>query len=306
MSTAALGTGAPTTCIACGTAPVTDLTLRNGAPLLRCPDCGLGWWPWPAFDPADFYDQSYFQSDEAAKGYNDYRSLEAGVRRTARARLRRIARLAASPGRLFEIGCGTGVFLDEARAAGWQVAGIEVSAYAAAAARDRGLAVQAVGIEALAPPAASAYDCVVLWDVVEHLRDPAGALRAAVRLLKPGGVLALSTGDLGSWCARLSGVRWHLFNLPEHLYFFTRPALARLVDAAGAQVRVMVSEVNWVPLAYLAERLAKSLRGAAPARPDRPRAAWSRWVVPATLFDVVGVYAVRRPDRAAAGRSGLA
>lgn len=295
MSAVTVSTAAPPACVACGAPPVSRLTLRNGAPLLCCPRCGLGWWPWPAFEPAEFYDVDYFQSDQAPKGYNDYRSLEPGVRRTARARLRRIARLAAPPGRLFEIGCGTGVFLDEARAAGWQAAGLEVSPYAAAAARQRGLDVQAVGIEQLAPDCAGTCDCVVMWDVIEHLRDPAGALRAAVRLLRPGGVLALSTGDLGSWCARLSGSRWHLFNLPEHLFFFTRPSLARLVSAAGAQVRTMVSEVNWVPIAYLSERLAKSLRGAPAARPAESRAAWARWVVPATLFDVVGVYAVRQP-----------
>lgn len=295
MSALVVHAAAPAACVACGARPTTGFALRNGAPLLRCPGCGLGWWSWPAFEPAEFYDADYFQSDRAPKGYNDYRSLEAGVRRTARARLKRIARLIRPPGRLFEIGCGTGVFLDEARAAGWQVAGLEVSHYAAAVARQRGLDVQAVGIEQLAPDHAETCDCVALWDVIEHLRDPAGALRAAVRLLRPGGVLALSTGDLGSWCARLSGPRWHLFNLPEHLFFFTRPALARLVAAAGAQVRTMVNEVNWVPMAYLSERLAKSLRGATAASPAGPRA-WSRWVVPATLFDVVGVYSVRLPS----------
>jgi hypothetical protein len=108
--------------------------------------------------------------------------------------------------------------------------------------------------------------------------------------VRPGGVVALSTGDITSLCARLSGPRWHLFNLPEHLFFFSPPALWRLLRRAGCQVRRITREVQWVPLAYVLERLRKPLRNSPPAK--RRRRAPS-WVVPATLFDILGVYAIR-------------
>lgn len=283
-------TSAPQSCPVCAVPPTSTLRLRNGAPLLRCSRCGLGWWPWDAFDPAGFYDADYFQSETAPQGYNDYRSMEPGIRRTARARLRRLARLKpGGPGRLLDLGCGTGVFLDEARRAGWDVAGVEVSAYGVEEARRRGLAVErATADEAELAP--GSFDCVTLWDVIEHVGDPRRVLRVAAAALRPGGILALSTGDVTSLCARVSGAAWHLFTLPEHLFFFSPASLRLLMGQVGLRVVNVTREVNWVPLAYIVERLSKSLR--LPAWPRRlPGTGWS---VPATLFDVLGVYAVRR------------
>jgi SAM-dependent methyltransferase len=283
---------APRTCIACGEAPRPDFLLHNGSTLLRCPGCGLGWWDWPPLEPAEFYDESYFQSAGDPKGYDDYASLEAGVRRTARGRLRRLAKLvrrdkSGPPTTLFEIGCGTGVFLDEARKAGWTVAGAEVSRYAAERARARGLDARAAGVEELVLPP-DAFDVVAMWDVIEHLRDPAAALRTAAAAVRPGGCVAASTGDLGSTCARWSGARWHLFNLPEHLFFFTPASLSRLMSRAGASVERVTRELNWIPVSYALERLQKPLLGRTRFRAP----GWTtRLVFPATLGDVIGVYA---------------
>lgn len=290
---------APSRCLACGPdapRPRAALRLMNGRPLLQCPRCRLAWWDWPPFDPAALYDASYFQSPDSAAGYDDYAALEPGLRRTACGRLRRIARCQTprppAP-RLLEIGCGPGVFLDAAAAAGWEVHGIEVSAYAAEQARRRGHPVQCAASEALDLPG-EAYDAVAMWDVIEHLRDPARVLHAAARALRPGGVLALSTGDVTSLCARLCGARWHLFNLPEHLFFFSPAALRHLLAAAGLHVRLWTREVIWLPVTYLLERLRKS---AAPKwwRPAArsPSGVLGALLLPATLLDVLGVYAVR-------------
>ena len=291
---------APRRCPLCNSEPKRSFRLSNAALLLRCPRCALGWWPWPAFEPELFYDHQYFQSANLERGYGDYASLEPGLRRMARSRLRRIARvLEARPGdtapgtvstpRVFDIGCGTGCFLEEAGRAGWEAGGCEVSAHAAERARARGLVVTCTPIEQLDLPP-NRYDCITLWDVVEHLRDPLGVVAKAAGALRPGGVLALSTGDITSLCARLSGPHWHLYNLPEHLYFFSPGSLRKLLIRVGCRVRHVTREVSWVPLAYALERLGKSVSGR--ERPVRlPRGA--NWVVPATLFDVLGVYATR-------------
>jgi SAM-dependent methyltransferase len=291
---------APRRCLICGSEPRRSFRLSNAAPLLRCPRCALGWWPWPAFDPKLFYNRQYFQSADLKRGYSDYASLEPGLRHMARSRLLRIGKLlqarpantapgAVSAPRAFDIGCGTGCFLEEAGRAGWEAEGCEVSAHAAEQARARGLAVTCTPVEQLDLPPNS-YDCVALWDVVEHLRDPRDALAKAAGALRPGGVLALSTGDITSLCARLSGPCWHLFNLPEHLFFFSPNSLRRLLARVGCRVRRITREVSWVPLAYVLERLGKSLGGRG-RLVNLPRAA--NRVVPATLFDVLGVYATR-------------
>jgi len=309
----------PRVCPACRIPPIRSWRLANGEILLRCPRCGLGWWNWPAFEPELFYDADYFQSGRAAKGYDDYERLSAGLRRTARGRLARLARVlalnpaktagdAVRPPRLLDVGCGTGHFLDEARRAGWQTAGVEVSVYAAQRARERGHDVMTAAVEGLSL-SPGAYDCIAAWDVLEHVRDPAGMLAAMVSGVRPGGVVALSTGDLASLAARLCGARWHLFNLPEHLFFFTAAALNKLVGQAGGRMVEIAREVNWLPVSYLAERLRKSLGGAyaqadgarersaaghdAVLVADRPLGLLGRLALPATLLDILGVYAVR-------------
>ncbi len=296
---------APERCPNCDSRPRGRYRLRNGEPLLQCPRCRLAWWNWPEFEPAAFYDESYFQSADAQKGYDDYAALEPGVRRTARARLRRIARMlsgggprfaggwdarsvSGAGGRLLELGCGTGCFLDEAARAGWSVEGVEVSRFAAARAAQRGLSVRCAALEEF-EPSPGAFDCVALWDVVEHLRDPFAALTTAGRALRPGGVLALSTGDVTSLCATLTRQYWHLFNLPEHLFFFSPAALAGAFERAGCRLRCTTREVNWSPLAYLVERIAKPL-GLSRARLP---SALGATLLPATLFDVLGCYGVR-------------
>src|SRR4029450_5031425 len=87
-------------------------------------------------------------------------------------------------------------------------------------------------------------------------------------------------------CARLSGSHWHLFNLPEHLFFFSPRSLELLLNQAGCAVQSVAREVNWVPVSYLVERLAKPLGGRPPQTPLP-----AKWVIPATLLDVIGLYA---------------
>jgi hypothetical protein len=62
-------------------------------------------------------------------------------------------------------------------------------------------------------------------------------LAEAARVLKPGGSLVLTTGDVGSAYARRAGARWHLLEPPWHLYFFSRDTMAAMGRAAGLRVR---------------------------------------------------------------------
>jgi SAM-dependent methyltransferase len=249
----------------------------------------LAWWDWSSFDPGAFYDRDYYQSSVAAKGYADYASLEPGLTRTAHRRLDVIDRiLPHSRRRLLDVGCGTGVFLDAARDRGWLTSGIEPSPYAADQAQRRGHSVRTRAIESAAPdPKEPRCDCVTLWDCLEHVSDPLAALRASADRLEVGGVLALSTGDVVSLCAWLSGKRWHLYNLPEHLFFFSPRSLKLLLQRVDCRAIALRREVNWVSVEYAFQRLFKRA-GKANGRPDR---LCSRWFVPATLLDVVGIYA---------------
>lgn len=266
------------------------MRLATGDRLRRCPRCLLQWWDWPSIDPSAFYDRDYFQSASVERGYDDYAALEPSLRRTARGRVAAVRRMRPRAGRLLDVGCGTGTFLEAARAAGWQARGVEVSPYAAEQALRRGLDVECGAIESTVTRPGE-YDVITLWDVIEHLSQPARTLSTLSAALRPGGLLALSTGDVTSLCARLSGPWWHLYTLPEHLFFYSPESLRRLMRRAGLAPFRVTHDVTWFTIGYLWERLGKTVfRRRVPALP----AAAARMSVPATLLDVVTVYGLKR------------
>lgn len=210
--------------------------LRDHA-VTRCHSCGLA-----MLDPqpddhvlASIYDAAYF----IGAGDAELRAQAIELKReTAKLQLADIAATLPARGhdgdrRLLEVGCGLGTFLAEARNVGFDVTGLDVSATAIAAANRRlGEPRARCGTLEEANFPAGAFDVVVLADVIEHVRDPAAFLARARRLVKPGGGVFVATPSLDSLSARLMGRHWMEFK-PEHLFYFNRRSLTRLLEASG-------------------------------------------------------------------------
>lgn len=207
---------------------------REGT-LARCLECGMvSVDPLPSPEAALApYDASYFQGEA---GYRDYAGEERVFRAEFRRRLARM-RAAGAEGRLLDVGAATGAFLAEARSAGFDVAGIEPSP-AAETARSRGFDVFHGPIEAAAFAPAS-FDVVTIFDVLEHLVDPADVLGRIGGWLRPGGRLFVAVPDFGGWWARGSGARWPMVTPKEHLHYFTRRTLASMLRGAGFELESM-------------------------------------------------------------------
>ncbi len=194
-------------------------------------------------------------------------------------------------GRMLDVGCYLGLFLDVARARGWQTHGVEPSAWAARRAQEKKHQVVNAPLRAANLPAES-FDLVTLWDVIEHLHDPQGQLKEIHRLLKPGGIFGLSTMDAGCLFAKLAGRRWPWY-MRMHLYYFTRGTLTRLLQQAGFEVLEVETHKRVVSVRYLMEKVAALLGPLAPV---------GRWMgqpfgkvfVTVDLGDIVNVY-TRRP-----------
>jgi 2-polyprenyl-3-methyl-5-hydroxy-6-metoxy-1,4-benzoquinol methylase len=159
---------------------------------------------------------------------------------------------AAAPLRVLDVGCGRGDFLRfvAAREPASRRSGIEPDAERAAAARSADPAATiATGTVAEALEALSGeFDLVTLWDVFEHLDDPAGALRALAARLAPGGLVFVQTIHEDSIVPRLgralyaaTGGRWRAparrTHEPHHLVFFSRRGLRALAERSGLRVR---------------------------------------------------------------------
>lgn len=272
---------------------------KDGFDILRCPSCGTHFRAeLPAAEAlSEIYGPGYFSAEAGesdGQGYADYLGEEANHRLNARARLELLER-GRRPGRLLDVGCAAGFFLDEARKRGWTVTGVELAPDMAGHARERlGLDVR-VGLFADAELEPGSFDAVTMWDYVEHLVDPAGDLRRAAALLVPGGLLALSTGDVASVSARLAGRRWHLLTPRHHNFFFTRASLERAVRDAGFEVLRSRYSSSRYSVRYLLHKLRTLGDSSALERLSRSvgRTRLGGLAVPVNLFDIVTLLATR-------------
>lgn len=227
--------GAPP-CLVCGA----DAWTPHLGDLLRCTACSFVTADLAApIDPAALYSEEYFRGAE----YLDYAADEAFIKRTLQPRLDAVLARQRG-GRLLEIGSAYGFFLDLARAH-FDVVGFEVSAAAAAHARDRlGLDVRGDFLAASPASLGAPVDATVMLDVIEHLEHPDRVIAHIAEASRPGAVLLITTGDIGSWVARRRGRQWRLIHPPTHLHYFSRPTLSRLLARHGFQVR----DVRAVPV----------------------------------------------------------
>jgi SAM-dependent methyltransferase len=173
--------------------------------------------------------------------YDSYGGVDAGydadpVGRSYESR-RRVAFLKrfVARGRLLEIGCASGFFLEAADSAGFRVTGVEPSAEQAAIARARAGDVRAGFLEDLAFEP-GAFDVACAWHVLEHIPDPVDGLRRLHCALRPGGILALEVPNAGSRQAIRLGAAWPHWDPAHHLNHFTRDALVAAVRRAGFTV----------------------------------------------------------------------
>ena len=135
--------------------------------------------------------------------------------------------------RLLDVGAGAGLFLVNARAAGWQVEGVEIAEYGPVYARHHfGLDLVHGTIHDASFPNEH-FDVVMLQDTIEHVTNPRELLQEANRMLRPGGAVILSTPNLDSLGRRLFGTAWALMNPLEHLHLFNRQAILRLFELTG-------------------------------------------------------------------------
>ena len=210
--------------------------VRDSWPVVRCRRCGLVYVN-PRIDAAARNAYYEFKNPVDFEFVHAWFVNNADLQRATWQRFLRVIQRYCLTGRLLDVGCGTGSFLIEAQNSGYTVLGQEVAPYFVKFCRaQHGLTVYEGDLGTLTLDPAS-FDCVTAFDVIEHHPNPRQMLRQIRRLLKPGGVIVISTHDIGNFFARLYGRRWRHMNPIGHLTFFTRPTLAKLLVACGFRVQ---------------------------------------------------------------------
>ena len=138
----------------------------------------------------------------------------------------------------FKIGCGTGLFLQQARRNNWQVAGIELSSKLAARARLNNPDTLIIEGDFLIAelPVGKLYNAVIALDVLEHVLSPRRMLERIHGMLCPGGVVLIQTPNAGSFRALLQRGRWIMFEPDYHFHLFSARALGMLLEKTGFEL----------------------------------------------------------------------
>jgi SAM-dependent methyltransferase len=148
-------------------------------------------------------------------------------------RCRQVMRRAKSTGKILDIGCATGVFLNEMQKKGWKCYGIEPDQEAVAYARRRfGLDVFCGVVEDANLPANS-FDVVTLWDVLEHVYDLNSTISEIKRLLKPGGVIIAILPNADAFERAWFEEYWVGWEVPRHYRTFTPNTITEFLKKHG-------------------------------------------------------------------------
>lgn len=208
--------------------------------ITRCRRCGFGWTePLIREDEiAAYYPATYLGAIE--ERIRQYLRGEIQKSRSWRGELEKV-RLVEEHipgGRLLDVGCGEGKFLWALDPDRWRRAGVELSSEAV-----RLVSRHIPGIDMLAGDIfhaaldSGSFDVITFWHALEHLPDPARALRRAATLLRPGGIVVVSLPSIDSLQAALFRTYWYGFDdVPRHLHHFSRDALDLLLAACGFKV----------------------------------------------------------------------
>lgn len=200
--------------------------------ILRCGKCGL----WLSVPPPET--QLIQTYNDADGGHARYVSEESGRVRTAERILDFISgalpKDTETP-RHLDIGAWSGLLVSRAAARGWRSTGVEPNAAAVEAGRAAYKIHLLHGdVMNLALEDAS-FDVITLAESIEHFHSPRAALARVSRLLKPGGVLYVSTPNAGGLISRLTGRRWPGFRM-MHYFFFDPRTLGTLLEESGFAV----------------------------------------------------------------------
>lgn len=209
-------------CNLCGSEESDLLVTKHGHDVYQCRECRLAFtWPQPEA-LADQYDASYFDL---------YRRRRKFRLKRGDTRLRQIE-LIKEPGRLLDIGCSLGYFVEAANSRGWQASGVEISEYASDEARKIGLDVK-TGVLEDAGYCDGSFDCVTMWDVLEHVPDPTKHMNEINRILSPGGLVVIGTPNLDHSRFKAQREKWRHLKPAEHIFYFMKSSIIRLLDKAG-------------------------------------------------------------------------
>jgi len=205
--------------------------------------------------------QDYYRSEEyishsgSKKGILN-RYYHTGRSFTVKQKYKMVTRL-ASGSKVIDIGCGTGELLQEFKKNEWETYGIEPSELASSIAREKyGLTVG--GEEDLYHAGSNIYDVVMMWHVLEHVADLNERIKQVQKVMKKEGTFFVALPNCKSLDAAIYREYWAAYDVPRHLYHFTRKSAHNLFNKHQMQIEnILPMKIDAYYISLLSEKYRK-------------------------------------------------
>jgi len=220
---------------------ISESNIQKPEKIFKCNVCGLIF--------AQQNNNPFYYADKYTELVDrEYVEEAKGRRRASIEILKRIEKY-NKRGRLLDIGCANGFFLDEARRRGWEVYGLELSKWAANYAKEQlNLNVTRGSLKEAAFEDGS-FNVIVMSDVIEHLTDPKYTLVEVRRILNNNGILYINTPNISSLMSRVLKAKWWGIN-KFHLFYFSKRTLENMLDSCGFKVKKYSAHVRIFSVKY--------------------------------------------------------
>jgi 2-polyprenyl-3-methyl-5-hydroxy-6-metoxy-1,4-benzoquinol methylase len=204
-------------CPLCGNAQEKFLFSKNNFRIVRCEHCTL------------VYVNPRLTEKAAKRLYNEnvispmqyYQQTRKSDLTTFKKRWRLIEKFVKNRGKVLDVGCNVGTFLEVAKNAGWDCYGLDINRSVEEECKRKGISISMSSLEKAKFPQ-EFFDVIILNDVLEHTTTPTTMIAAAHRLLKKEGILFIVTPNIGSVTFRCLGRHWHHLKPNEHLTYFSK------------------------------------------------------------------------------------
>lgn len=216
-------------CVICASTTLKPWKEIAGFRIFKCQNCHVAYIkPFPSKKTLD----SFYSKFEYRTGFLN----ESLLRNESRVLLSKLSKIGYKCGRVLDIGCGAGFFLDEAKKKGWEVSGIEMSKKLVAYAKKKLKLNIKKGDFLKVKLYNDKFDLIVLSQVVEHLVDPFPVFKKIRKHLSNNGIFYIATPNIESTLSTVLQDDFPYLTPPEHTYFYGPEAIKTLLEKTRFRV----------------------------------------------------------------------
>ena len=232
-------------CIVCGSTQYSpfltckDYTVsKENFTIVSCNDCGF---KFTNPRPDDAVLGNYYKAEEYISHTNTKKGLVNKLYHLVRTRTLKkklnLVRSYVSRGTILDYGCGTGMFLNVCKKAGWEAYGMEPDDEARKIASEANLNLFSDKARINTYITDKKFNVITLWHVLEHVTDMEETLSFFKSRLDKNGVLIIAVPNHVSFDASHYGEYWAAYDVPRHLHHFEKKTIRQLVEKKGFLLR---------------------------------------------------------------------